>query len=184
MPFSNKRPAWVFLTQHWLSLCGLALVATAITSWLFVLPLHIRGHAENPYVGIIAFLVIPLLFFCGLALIPIGIFLGRRSIRTKMAVEEFDRKEALRRIAWFFGVTTVVNVLIGTQITYRAVEHMETPQFCGATCHVMAPEFAAYQNSPHAKVECVQCHVAPGASGWVSSKLRTHDVAEIGRAHV
>jgi NapC/NirT cytochrome c family, N-terminal region len=171
MPFSNKRPAWVFLTQHWLSLCGLALVATAITSWLFVLPLHIRGHAENPYVGIIAFLVIPLLFFCGLALIPIGIFLGRRSIRTKMAVEEFDRKEALRRIAWFFGVTTVVNVLIGTQITYRAVEHMETPQFCGATCHVMAPEFAAYQNSPHAKVECVECHVAPGATGWIESKM-------------
>ena len=47
---------------------------------------------------------------------------------------------------------------------------METPQFCGATCHVMRPEFAAYQNSPHSRVECVQCHVAPGASGWVSSK--------------
>jgi hypothetical protein len=47
---------------------------------------------------------------------------------------------------------------------------METPQFCGATCHVMSPEFAAYQNSPHARVECVECHVAPGAGGWMESK--------------
>ena len=71
---------------------------------------------------------------------------------------------------WFFGLTTVVNILIGTQITYRAVEHMETPQFCGATCHAMHPEFAAYKNSPHSRVECVECHVAPGAGGWISSK--------------
>ena len=47
---------------------------------------------------------------------------------------------------------------------------METPQFCGATCHTMHPEFAAYQNSPHSRVECVECHVAPGAAGWVNSK--------------
>jgi nitrate/TMAO reductase-like tetraheme cytochrome c subunit len=47
---------------------------------------------------------------------------------------------------------------------------METPQFCGATCHVMHPQFAAYQNSPHSRVECVECHVAPGAAGWISSK--------------
>ena len=34
----------------------------------------------------------------------------------------------------------------------------------------MHPEFAAYQNSPHSRVECVECHVAPGAAGWISSK--------------
>ena len=47
---------------------------------------------------------------------------------------------------------------------------METPQFCGATCHTMNPELAAYENSPHSRVECVECHVAPGAAGWISSK--------------
>jgi nitrate/TMAO reductase-like tetraheme cytochrome c subunit len=170
MDSQNKRPVWILLTQHWLSLAGAALVMTALVSWLFVLPLHIRGHADNPYVGILAFLIIPIIFFVGLALIPIGIFLGRRSIRSHFESQEIDRKTALRRLAWFFGITTILNVVIGTQITYRAVEHMETPQFCGATCHVMAPEFAAYQNSPHAKVECVDCHVAPGAAGWVASK--------------
>ena len=40
-----------------------------------------------------------------------------------------------------------MNVLIGTQFTYRAVKHMETPQFCGQSCHSMNPEFAAYSVS-------------------------------------
>ena len=34
----------------------------------------------------------------------------------------------------------------------------------------MKPEFTAHQNSPHAQVECVDCHVSPGAVGWVKSK--------------
>src|SRR6476646_3430922 len=167
---TSKRPAWFLLTQHWLSLLGAALVATALISWLFVLPQQIRGHVDNPYVGIVVFLVIPAIFFTGLLLIPVGVYLSKRQIRGELAEATFDRKLALKRVAWFFGVTTVFNILIGTQVTYRAVEHMETPQFCGGTCHTMNPELAAYQNSPHARVECVECHVAPGAAGWITSK--------------
>jgi hypothetical protein len=49
---------------------------------------------------------------------------------------------------------------------------MDTTTFCGQTCHtVMAPEFSAYQNSPHSRVECVQCHIGPGAGWFVRSKL-------------
>src|ERR1700758_649940 len=165
-----KWPSWFVLTRHWLSLVGVALVATAVISWLFVLPLSIRGHVENPYVGIVIFLILPAIFFTGLLLIPVGVYLSKRQIRGGLAEETFDRKTALRRIAWFFGVTTLLNILIGTQFTYRAVKHMETPQFCGATCHTMNPELAAYQNSPHSRVECVECHVAPGAAGWLSGK--------------
>jgi hypothetical protein len=170
MKDATQKPIWFLLTQHWLSLAGIALLATALVSWLFVLPLQIRGHVDNPYIGILAFLIIPLIFFSGLALVPIGVYLGKRRIRQGLAVSDFDRKAALRRLAWFFGITTFLNILVGTQITYRAVEHMETPQFCGGTCHTMAPEFAAYQNSPHSRVECVECHVAPGAGGWIASK--------------
>ena len=158
------------LTRHWLSLLGVALLATALISWLFVLPQQIRGHVANPYVGIVVFLVLPAVFFTGLALVPIGIYLSKRQIRRGLSEASFDRKTALRRIAWFFGATTLLNILIGTQFTYRAVKHMETPQFCGGTCHTMNPELAAYENSPHSRVECVECHVAPGAAGWISSK--------------
>jgi NapC/NirT cytochrome c family, N-terminal region len=166
----EHRPAWFVLTQNWVSLAGVFLVTTAAISWLFVLPLQIRGHVDNPYIGIIVFLILPIIFFAGLALIPIGVYLSRKRIREGLAEPTFDRRAALQRLAWFFGITTLANVLIGTQVTYRAVEHMETPQFCGATCHTMNPEFAAYRNSPHSRVECVECHVAPGAAGWVNSK--------------
>src|SRR5208282_1967092 len=167
---TSKRPAWFLLTRHWLSLLGLALLATALISWLFVLPQQIRGHVDNPYVGIVIFLVLPAIFFTGLLLIPVGVYLNKRRIREGLAEVTFDRTTALQRIAWFFGATTLLNILIGTQVTYRAVKHMETPQFCGGTCHMMNPELAAYENSPHSRVECVECHVAPGAAGWLSSK--------------
>jgi hypothetical protein len=35
----------------------------------------------------------------------------------------------------------------------------------------MAPEFTAYQQSPHARVACVDCHVGAGATWYVKSKL-------------
>jgi nitrate/TMAO reductase-like tetraheme cytochrome c subunit len=170
MNATTGRPVWYLLTLHWLSLTGAALVATAFVSWLVVLPQTTRGHADNPYLGIVVFLIVPVIFFAGLALIPIGIYLSRRQIRKGLAVEQFDRKTVLRRVGWFFGVTTLVNLLIGTQVTYRAVKHMETPQFCGAACHAMKPEFSAYQNAPHSKVECVECHVAPTGVGWIQAK--------------
>jgi hypothetical protein len=170
MGATSERPTWFVLTRHWLSLVGVALLATAVISWLFVLPQQVRGHVDNPYVGILVFLVLPALFFTGLALVPIGVYLSKRQIRRGLSEQGFDRKTALQRIAWFFGATTVLNILIGTQVSYRAVKYMETPQFCGGSCHTMHPELAAYQNSPHSRVECVECHVAPGATGWIHSK--------------
>jgi hypothetical protein len=170
MSATTNRPLWFLLTRHWLSLVGAGLVTTAAILWFFVLPQEIRGHAENPYAGILIFFALPLVFFLGLVLIPIGVYLSKRQLKKELAEPTFDRKTALKRIAWFFGAVTLLNVLIGTQVTYRAVEYMETPQFCGGTCHTMAPELASYQNSPHSRVECVECHVAPGAAGWISSK--------------
>src|SRR5690606_24520839 len=39
-------------------------------------------------------------------------------------------------------------------------------------CHeVMEPEYTAYLHSPHSKVSCVECHIGPGASWFVQSKL-------------
>jgi hypothetical protein len=66
---------------------------------------------------------------------------------------------------------TVANVIIGSQVSYRAVTHMESVQFCGQTCHVMKPEFVAHTRVPHAAVECVECHVEPGAAGFVKAKM-------------
>jgi nitrate/TMAO reductase-like tetraheme cytochrome c subunit len=166
----SDRTILELLSSHWMSLLGAALVTTAGFSWLFVLPMQVRGHASNPYIGLVVFIAIPVIFCFGLALIPAGIWLGRRRVREGLAAV-LDRRTSLRSLAVFLGVTTVANLIIGTQGTYRAVAHMETTQFCGQSCHVMQPEFTSHDNAPHAHVTCVECHVSPGASGWIQSKM-------------
>jgi nitrate/TMAO reductase-like tetraheme cytochrome c subunit len=167
----KERPVLVLLTSSWVSMLGAGLVTLAGFSWLFVLPLNISGHVGNPYIGLLVFIAIPIVFFAGLILIPIGIMLARRRV-----VEDFNEVEN-RRVAWrragiFFGVMTVANVVIASQLSYRAVEHMDTVQFCGQTCHVMKPEFTAHAAlPPHQAVACAECHIAPGATGWLKAKM-------------
>ena len=166
----NHRPVLLLLTSHWLSMVGMFLVVTALITWIFVLPLHARGQQPNPYIGIVVFVAVPICLAAGLIAVPIGMYLARRRIRDHAATATFDRGRAVRRLALFFGVTTLLNVIAGTQLTYRAVERMESVQFCGQSCHVMAPQAMNHAVSPHARVPCVECHVAEGARGWIESK--------------
>lgn len=55
--------------------------------------------------------------------------------------------------------------------SYRGYEYTESAEFCGTQCHVMAPQFARYEASPHANVECAKCHIGPGASFFIKSKI-------------
>jgi hypothetical protein len=168
----NKRPVLVLLTSSWISMLGAALVTLAGFSWLFVLPLNIRGGpVSNPYIGLLVFIAIPIVFFAGLILIPIGIALAKRNVVENLSEVE-DRRMAWRRAGVFFGVMTVANVVIASQLSYRAVEQMDTVQFCGQTCHVMKPEFTAHAAMPpHQALACASCHIAPGATGWLRAKM-------------
>ena len=164
------RPVLDILTGHWLSMTGTALATLAGFSWLFLLPMHVSGHANDPYIGLLAFVALPLLFFTGLILIPIGAVLGRRRVEQRLAVA-VDRSAVRRRALIFFVVMTAANLVIASQLSYRAVTHMESVQFCGQTCHVMKPEFTAHMRPSHAAVDCVECHVKPGATGFVQAKM-------------
>jgi hypothetical protein len=168
----KERPVLVLLTSHWVSMLGAALVTLAGFSWLFVLPLNIRsGPVSNPYIGLLIFIAIPIVFFAGLVLIPVGIALAKRKV-TESLNEVEDRRSAWRRAGIFFGVMTVANVVIASQLSYRAVKQMDTVQFCGQTCHIMKPEFTAHAGKPpHQAVACAECHIAPGAAGWLRAKM-------------
>ena len=170
MPEQPQRPFLLVLTSHWLSMVGVALVTLAGFSWLFALPTDIRGRVGNPYIGLLVFIAIPAVFFAGLVLIAIGIALARRRVVQRLDTLP-DRQTAWRRAGIFFGVMTLANVVIGSQLTYRSVEHMETVQFCGQSCHVMKPEFTAHLVAPHQEVSCAACHIAPGATGWLQAKM-------------
>jgi nitrate/TMAO reductase-like tetraheme cytochrome c subunit len=59
-----------------------------------------------------------------------------------------------------FSVGTVIFLLLTAVGSYEAFHYTESVEFCGTLCHdVMKPEYVAYQNSPHARVACVDCHV-------------------------
>jgi hypothetical protein len=167
----------IHLSNNWISLAGVIVVTTATVFWLFLLPTTLRGETTSPYIGILVFLGLPGPFFAGLIMIPLGIWLKRRREgRTGIYPADFPaltwRNFELRKLVYFFGATTVLNLAIASQLTYGAVNYMDSVTFCGQTCHtVMQPEFTAYKNSPHSRVECVKCHIGPGAGWFVKSKL-------------
>jgi NapC/NirT cytochrome c family, N-terminal region len=166
----QKRPILIMLTSHWVTMAGVTLVTLAGFSWLFVLPQQLNGRVGNPYVGLLLFGAIPAVFFAGLALIPVGLALARRSVAAHLAGLP-DPKSAWRKAGIFFAVMTCANLVIGSQLSYRAVEHMDTSQFCGQTCHVMQPEFTAHMQPPHQAVECASCHIVAGPAGWLHAKM-------------
>ena len=185
MPVAQDRPRhsfreWlsplVHLSNNPISLIGVVMVTTAGVLWLFLLPSLVRGGEENPYHHIITLLILPALFFLGLLLIPLGLRFKRKqeaaSGVAKGALSLDFSSPDVRRLATFVALTSLVNVVIGGQLVYNGAHYMDSVRFCGTTCHtVMKPEYTAYQNSPHSRVECVKCHIGPGASYLVKSKL-------------
>lgn len=172
---SSRLAPLIFLTDNLISLIGVVLVTTSAVLWLLLLPVAWGRGPQNPYLGILLYLVLPVAFFLSLVLIPLGIALKRRRMHAAglpSPVTVDLRSPAVRHVVAFFAVTTFANLVIGSELTYSAVNYMDGVKFCGQTCHtVMQPEFAAYQNSPHSRVECVGCHIGPGASWFVRSKI-------------
>ncbi len=167
-----------FLGQNPVSLAGAVLTtssaATLIAFWFYDILLPGPPH---PYIGILLFLILPGVFLLGLVLMPIGIWLRRRRLSAKGELRgDYPaislRLPIVRHAFLFVGLATFLNVIIFGTASYRGVAYMDSTQFCGQTCHtVMQPEFAAYQGSPHAHVNCVECHIGPGAGWFVRSKL-------------
>ena len=56
------------------------------------------------------------------------------------------------------GVLTLI-VLSGAVYGW---EYTNSPEFCGTACHTMPPEFTSYLTSPHARIDCVDCHIGKG----------------------
>ena len=167
-----------YLSQNTLSLIGVVLTTssalTLIGFWMydFMLP-----GPPHPYVGILLFLILPGVFVLGLLLIPIGIGLRRRQLQKigdlPTVYPAIDLKTPMvRNSLLFIGFATILNVMIFGLASYKSVSYMDSKEFCGLSCHtVMAPEYGAYENSPHSRVECVQCHIGPGAGWFVRAKL-------------
>ena len=153
-----------------------ALVSFSVILLLVLIDLF--SVQASPYLGIIAFIILPVILIFGLILIPIGMRIERSRRSKTLAGEEIrpfriDLAIPSHRLATFIFLSGTVVFFLATAVgTYQAYEFTESVTFCGQVCHsVMAPEFTAYQYSPHARVTCAECHVGSGAGWYARSKL-------------
>ena len=188
--FQKFRENWIrpalFFGNNPISLAGGAVTTasgvTMIGYWLVEL---IGRPNNNPYLGIIFFLILPALFIAGLALIPIGIYLRRRVLRKAGQIPAAFPKVDFNDRMFRHGVdivllATIVNLLVVSVASYRGAAYMDSPQFCGQSCHVMHPEYTAYQVSAHSHVACVECHIGTGVSSYFAAKVNgTKQLVEV-----
>ena len=156
---------------------GAAIALVSFGLILFLMLLEALSPTQKPYVGIIVYVVLPAFLILGLILIAVGMI--RRSRRLKSGKDkEFkfpkidfnDKRNRTAFAVFFFG--TILLLFFSAFGSYKAYEYTDSDEFCGKLCHsVMNPEFTAYQVSPHAKVDCVECHIGPGAGWFVRYKL-------------
>ena len=165
---AERSAAWrrwlspiVHLSGNWISRVGIGMVTTATVLFLFLLPSTLQADVQHPYLGIAAFLVLPGLFFAGLALIPLGIWLRLRRERRAgvypLRLEELPaRAGELRRLITFIIVMTIINIGIDRQDRARKVSvlaNSATGVSLGAAVEAMDAIIAA--NPPPPGIELV-----------------------------
>lgn len=75
---------------------------------------------------------------------------------------------AVRRLGW---PGRILLALAGVGVlTVTAVEMTGQPGFCNS-CHVMNPYYDSWKKSAHAEVNCLDCHLRPGFTGYIRGKI-------------
>ena len=133
------------------------------------------GHA-SPYTGVLTYMLIPVflgggLFFVVASYVMRYIYRKRHSGQPPRLTLDFGNPDHVNRLR-IVGLGIVLFGCLSAVGGYQSYHFTESTEFCGITCHaVMTPEYVTYQNSPHAKVACVECHIGAGAEWYVKAKM-------------
>ena len=171
----------VSLLNNWVSIVGFFFVGVAILLLLTFGLFTFVSPSANPYVDIIAFLILPGILVLGLIVVPVGIVLKhwrlRRHAATHVGILRLPQLDLNNRrtrgvLLLFLVVSVFVVLPVMAVSSYNGYHYTESTAFCGRLCHtVMEPQDTAYATSPHARVRCAECHIGEGASWFVKSKL-------------
>ena len=159
---------------NWVSLTGAVIALISLFMIVFLFAISYFLDRGGSYLGLVIYILLPTFLIVGLILIPIGMLKNfKKSKDFEKKLPLVDLNQASHRNAFFIFISgTIIFLFISAVGSYEAFNYTESTEFCGAVCHsVMEPEYVAYQNSPHAKVRCVECHVGSGADWFVRSKL-------------
>jgi hypothetical protein len=160
-----------------LSLSGVVLATAGAVVFLVALVFDLAGSHENPYFGLVTFLLLPAIFAAGLLLIPVGIMRERRRAagvgRDAGDWPLIDLQHApTRNVVTGLAVLTLFNIGIIATATYESLEFVDSRTFCTGVCHTpMEPQAVAHARSVHASISCASCHVGEGPPGFLRAKL-------------
>ncbi len=160
-----------------MSFIGAALGGISLSLIVFLYILEVTSENPNPYLGIFTFILFPAILVVGLVLIGWGVIRERRRIRLgrgtfgHLPVINFnDPRHRFAVTISVFG--SILFLALSAFGSFQAFEYSDSVEFCGKVCHnVMHPEYIAYQNSPHARVPCAECHIGSGAEWFVKAKI-------------
>ena len=168
------------ITGNIVSLIGTVLVVVSLLLMLALLVMQAMGFQGGAYLGILTFVIFPMLFLLGLALIPVGLWWRKRK-DAKLAAQGKEtghlpvidlNNESTRGVLITFVALAVPVLALAAGLTFKAVHYMDSTEFCGEACHkVMQPEYTAFKRSPHVQVGCAGCHIGPGAEWFVKAKI-------------
>jgi nitrate/TMAO reductase-like tetraheme cytochrome c subunit len=162
----------------WTTVAGAALAFISAMLIIFMMLVSfIFGKGDN-YTGLFTFIILPVFLIIGLILIPVGAIRKMKKAKTEKE-EEITKFPVVnlndtsqRNAVIIFIVGSTIFLMLSAIGSFEAFHYSESVEFCGKLCHeVMEPEYVAYQNSSHARVSCVTCHVGPGAGWYVKSKM-------------
>ncbi len=172
---TEKKPT---LFRNYISFAGALIVTAAGVSILLLFLIELTQKGDNPYLGILTYIILPAFLVFGLLVIAIGMLIERRRRRRSPTSEippypKIDFNEPRQRqLALAITVISFVFICASAFGSYRAYEYTESVEFCGLACHsVMKPEFVAFHATSHARIKCVDCHVGHGAESYARSKL-------------
>ncbi len=165
------------LYRHPLAAIGGALIVAGIVGFAVLAVIDIFSPGENPYRSLVTFIGAPAVIGLGvvvfLVAVRIQVSRARRRgehVRFQLRVEPSDPR--YMRNLWLFLGLSAMFVTLAAFSGSKAYEATDSVAFCGSTCHdVMGPQDVTYLNGPHARVPCVDCHIGPGGSFWVKSKI-------------
>lgn len=163
---------------NWTTIAGAVVAVFSAALIIIYMIFSVAFGTGEGYSGLVAYIFLPVFLIIGLLMIPLGAW--RKHGRIKKHKEEAGIKFPVlnlnerpqRTAAMVFILGTTIFLLLSAVGSYEAFHYTESVEFCGTMCHtVMKPEHTAFQNSPHARVACVECHVGSGAGWYVKSKL-------------
>ena len=180
IPKSRPGPGPVALYRNWISYAGTGVAAVGVLVFAILTAYHTIGGGAlaEPYGDLVIFFVPPMFVIVGVVIVLIGMYVQwiRWRMHKPLSFARYPKwdlnlaaeRKALLGVAIGAAILSIPAIYGGQQ----AYVYTDAVSFCGASCHSMTPEFMTYQRSPHARVACAQCHVGPGNTGYVVSKMR------------